>query len=426
MSRLAAAAVESAPSPDVRPAGDGPLHGLRVIDVTGPIANYTGKMFADLGADVILVEPLGGSRQRTCGPFAQHPRLAGRSLSFLYKNTNKRSIAVDLTTAQGQAVLARLAASADLLIEDTTPGDERSAQLDPAVLVREHPHLVVTSISLYGRTGPNASRPAADIVGLAAGGLLWLGGYTDGPPVQIAGEQAFMAGSVFAAYAALAAVSSAESTGIGEHIDVSVQEAVALGLENAIQFYDLEGAVRRRAGGDQSRAGSGVFPCKDGHVVLIAGGVGGNRFWKGLLAWLSTAEAEDVDALRGDRWGDTEFLASEEARQTFWDVFTGFAATRTKEELTIGAQEHRAPCTAVNTLRDILSDSQFAHRGFFVPTETSGQDHVLPGAPYRLSRTPWAMRRPAPDLGEHTEEILTELDFDRAGIVGLREAGVVL
>src|SRR5690606_31216975 len=152
--------------------------------------------------------------------------------------------------------------------------------------------LVYTSITPFGQTGPYTSFVADDLTLLALGGMLYLGGYADGIPVSAYGQQAYMAASVFAAVATRGALLTAEETGEGEHVDVSAQECVVMAMENAIQFFELEGTVRKRYGGQQRQAGSGVFPCKDGYFVLLAGGIAANRFWKRFLGWMADESVE--------------------------------------------------------------------------------------------------------------------------------------
>jgi benzylsuccinate CoA-transferase BbsE subunit len=402
------------------------LAGIRVIDRSGAQGNYCGKLFAELGADVILVEPPGGTELRGEPPF-----VAGRdgdpeaSLRFLAYNTSKRSVALDVGQAAGQEILHDLAGTADLLIETDPPGWAAARGIGYTDLARRNQRLVVTSITPFGQDGPYSGYPADDLTCLAFGGLLSLGGYADGPPVQAAGQQAYAAASVFAAVASMLALLQAEASGHGQQVDVSVQECVVMGLETAIQAYDLEGRVRGRTGGITRRAGSGIFPCLDGHVFLMASGLG-ERFWVSLLDWLDDEGAAGVETLRGDRWNQIAFLETDEARDSFLAVFGTFCQQYAKAELYRRAQKWRVPLCPVSTPKDVVSSAQLASRQFFVEQPLPyGATALMPGAPYRLSQTPWRMTGPAPRLGQHTGEVLRELGYSGDRIAGLRRMGAI-
>jgi benzylsuccinate CoA-transferase BbsE subunit len=402
------------------------LAGVRVIDRSGPQGNYCGKLFAELGADVILVEPPDGTALRREPPF-----VAGcdgdpeASLSFLAYNTSKRSVRLDLDQAAGQEILRDLARGADLMIETDPPGRAVARGIGYEDLAKRSPRLVVTSITPFGQAGPYSEYPADDLTCLAFGGLLSLGGYADGPPVQAAGHQAYAAGNVFAAVASMLALLQADASGRGQHIDVSVQECVVAGLETAIQFSDLEGHVRGRTGGVTRRAGMGIFACRDGHIFLLASGLG-EQFWAGLLNWLDDEGAAGVEALRTDAWSVDSHLETDEAKDTFLSVFGAFCRQHDKAELYHQAQKWRVPLCPVNSVKDVVSSKQLAHRQFFVDHPLPhGGTALMPGAPYRLSQTPWRMTRPAPRLGQHTGEVLSELGYSPGRIASLHRTGVI-
>jgi benzylsuccinate CoA-transferase BbsE subunit len=408
------------------PESNGPLAGLRVIELGGALTNYCGKLFAELGADVILVEPPEGSDLRQQPPFvdsADSPLEA--SVEYFYRNTSKRSVAMDLTQADAASVFSRLVSSADVVLEDQAPGRLDELGLGHTALSEQHPALVTTSVTPFGQSGPYADYAHSDIILMAFGGMLWMGGYADGPPVRAAGDQAYMAGSLFASVATMIALTHAELTGEGQHVDVSVQEAVVMGLENAAQYYDLEHHIRRRFGGTQREAGFGVFPCLDGHVFLLASGIGGNRFWPNLVAWLEEESVEGTETFRTPGWGTPEFMATESAKDTFERVFTSFSTERTKQDLYHGAQKWRVPLGPVNKPSDIYESRQLRDRGFFVMVEAFNRTIEVPGAPYQLSETPWQMTGPAPRLGEHTSEVLAECGLDESEQSRLFSSGAV-
>lgn len=389
------------------PATFSALHGITVLDLGGELTNYCGRMFAQLGAEVILVEPVQGSSYRESMPRALSN---DESLRFAYDNSDKRSIGIDFSTAQGKEVFQRLLAKADLLLDDQTHHDLRTTGFDYASLSQKYPHVVRTVITPFGLQGPYSSYQATDATLMAFGGMLWLGGYDEGAPVQAAGHQAFRAGNLFGAVASMAALLDSTDHP-AEWIDVSVQECVSLGLENAIQFYDLEGHVRRRHGGKQKQAGFGVFPCADGYVVLIAGGIGGNRFWTNFTSWLKDEKVQDAETLEETQWWQREFVETTEAKNEFWEIFTQYSLRRTKEELLEKAFKWNVPLSPVKTVSEVHRSEQLAARDFFSTITIGEHTAVAPGAPYQLEKTPWRTAHPAPKIGQHTDLILKQLGF---------------
>ena len=414
-------------NPDTAP---GPLQGIRVLDLTQGSEQYCGKLFAQLGADVLLVEPVAGCAQRREGPFLGERPHAEASLAFAYFNQGTRGMALDLDHAQGQEIFRGLVRQADLVIEAERPGRMRARGLDADALARVQPALVTTSITPFGQEGPYAQYEGGDLVALAFGGLLSLGGYPKLAPTAPYGNQALLAAAQFAAVASLMAVWEVEGqsgSAQGQHVDVSVQESVAMALENAVQFVELENTVRQRNGGEQRQAGTGVFACSDGMVYLMAGGVASNKFWNATADWLVQAGAPGAAQLKEPRWADTSFLASAEAKRIFAGIFLPYAATQTKAQLYAEGQRRRIPICPVSTTADLMENRQLAFRNFFEQTAHpySGLTLTVPGAPYRLSASPWRLGRPAPRLGEHTAEVLSGLGFDQEGQAVLLRQGVI-
>ncbi|MBX3628279.1 MAG: CoA transferase [Rhizobacter sp.] len=388
----------------------GALDGLRVLDLSGAMGNYAGKLFAELGADVVLVEPPGGTALRQQPPFLDDRPGLERSLAFAYHNTSKRGVTLDLDSAPGQAQLRRLVAGADLLIETERPGVMDARGLGFEALSALQPGLVMLSITPFGQTGPYAQYVAEDIVALALGGMLYLGGYPDTAPMRVHGDQALLCANLYGAVAGMLALWQAEASGRGEHVDVSMQESIVLGLENAVQFLDLEGTVRRRWAGEQRFAGTGVYACRDGHVFLMAGGIGANKFWGRTLQWFADEGMAGVERLRGDAWNTVQHLQSDEAKRIFNEVFAPWAMQRTKASLYHAGQARQIPIAPVSSPADLLESRQLQSRGHFVELAKAlgGRDLRMPGAPYKLSATPWRQRCRAPKLGEHNAELLTE------------------
>jgi benzylsuccinate CoA-transferase BbsE subunit len=411
--------------------GDAPsaLSGIRVLDLSGLAGQYCGKQFADLGADVILIEPVDGSPVRREGPFLDDRAHAEFSLQFAYFNAGKRGVAIDLDQPEGQDIVRQLAKDADLIIESEKPGLMERRGFSFESLVASNPKLVMTSITPFGQTGPYASYEAEDIVALALGGLLYLGGYPDTPPIAAYGNQAYLAAAQFASVASMMALLAADegAAGTGRHIDVSIQECVTMGLETAIQYYDLEKTVRKRASGEQIMAGVGVFTCADGQIYLMAGGIASTRFWANLVDWLVDEGVEDARQLLEPVWESHDYLSTPEAKTIFRALFAPFAEKHTKAYLYQTGQSRRIPICPIHTPWDILNSRQLEYRSFFVSQKhtPSGRTLTVPGAPYQLRETPWRQIRPAPRLGEHTSEILAGLGYDATARAALLKSGAI-
>jgi benzylsuccinate CoA-transferase BbsE subunit len=408
--------------------GDSALAGVRVLDLSQRFSHYCGKLFADMGADVILVEPPHrGSALRSEAPFLVDHADPEYGIPFFYYSTGKRGITLDLDLPPGQELLRKLAATADLVLEDHPPGalDERG--IGYSALAELRPQLVLTSITPFGQSGPYAHYAADDLTLLALGGFLNMTGYPDMAPTQAFGNQAYAMGNMFGAVGSLLALLGAQTSGAGQQVDVSIQECVTMALENAAQFYELEGRVRTRFAGAQRQAGTGIFACVDGHVYLFAGGMAAIRFWKNLVKWMQDEQVPNAGILNSPQWADMKYLDSVAGKQTFDEMFAGFARGRSKEALYRQGQARRVPICPVSTPADVAASRQLDYRGFFtsVPHRASGQAVRMPGAPFQMSATPWRIARPAPQLGEHTGAVLGELGIGAEELQKLKRAGVV-
>ena len=245
--------------------GPGALSGYRILDLCDAPGVLCTKILADLGADVIKVEPPAGNATRYRGPFYQEQTDPEKSLFFWYFHTNKRSITLDLATPTGQALLHRLLATADALVETFPPGYLDGLGLSFRHLRVLYPRLVMTSITGFGSTGPYSHYQAPDIVGLAMGGLAYLCGEPDGPPVPPGGLQGYHLAALNGAAGTLIALWHREVTGQGQHVDVSMQAAVANALETTHQTYDFNREIRTRCGHRREGAAY-ILPCQDGYV----------------------------------------------------------------------------------------------------------------------------------------------------------------
>lgn len=319
------------------------LAGLKVLDLSQRYAHYCGKLFADMGADVILVEqPRTGCALRAEAPFIGDRHDPERSIPFFYFNTSKRGITLDLTHPEGRELFKDLARDCDLIIEDRAPGTLEALGFGYSAVAAIRPRIVVTSITPFGQTGPYAQYAADDLTLLAMGGFLHMMGYPDAAPTQAFGQQAYAMGNMFGAVGSMMAVLGAQTSGEGQHVDVSIQECVTMALENAAQFYDLEKRVRTRFAGSQRQAGTGIFECADGSVYIFAGGMAAIRFWGNLVQWMKDEQVPAHETLDRPEWSDMAFLNSDRAKDQFADMFSVVAKHKAKEALYLEAQRRRA------------------------------------------------------------------------------------
>lgn len=382
---------------------DQPYSGVRIIDLTWWLGSYAGRLFADLGAEVLRVEPPAGLPDRRRGG-------PGNDFDarFAFMNTSKKSVVVDLDDAQGREVFDRLAATAQIvLVERDGPYFDAVAHLRAV-----NPAAVITAISPFGMSGPLSDAPASDLVLQAAGGIAWMSGRTDRAPLSLPFGQATMIGSIYAATATAIALVDAEETGTGHVIDVSVQECIAHSLQNAIQVWDLEQRVSMRGGEGTRDATEDIFACKDGYVFLAAPLALGTSF-RSLVAWVKEIGHPSGEILSEERWSDREWRLTREAREAFRGAFLAVSAGYTKQELAEIAIARRIVMSPVSRISDLFDDPQLAYTHFFISQGLgSAGTFPFPGPPYRFSRPVWRISAP-PGLGEETGLILGSLAPNR-------------
>jgi crotonobetainyl-CoA:carnitine CoA-transferase CaiB-like acyl-CoA transferase len=403
----------------------GPLDGLRALDLTGPMGMYCGKLLADLGTDVIRVEPLEGDAVRRLPPFYQDEPGPERSLFHWHYNTNKRSITLDVTKRDGQDLFRRLAVTADFMLETYRPGYLDDLGIGYQALQALNPRIILTSITPFGQSGPYHEYLGEELIGQASGGLLWMCGWPDRPPVMMGGWPAMHQASAEAAAATLIAEQYRDLTGEGQHVDVSVQGTMPLTLMASMPEYFVTGVQRQpRVGNGHMSALNGMFECSDGYADFRFRGRPGH--WEGLVAWLdSEGMAED---LREPQWADPEFRRAPEHYRHIDDVFQRFIKRFSREEAMELAQRKGIETGAVYTAEDLLRDPQLQARSFFRELEHDNLERsfLYPGGPYVFAETPWSLRRRAPLLGEHNVEVYEgELGLSRAELASLRAAHVI-
>lgn len=413
--------------------GEGLLSPYRVLDVTGAESLLCGKILADLGADVLQIEPPGGHPARQIGPFYHDEVQAERSLYWWSYTANKRSITLDMTTPEGQALLKRLVPTADFLLESGPPGALAALGLGYDTLAALHPALIMVSITPFGQQGPYAHYKAPDLVGMAMSGFMFVTGEPDRAPVRIGFPHFSLHGAGAGASGAMVAHAHRVLTGRGQHVDVSCQEAMARALANAPQSYSMEHAIIQRQGAYRQTGTSSfmrlTWPCKDGYVNFqFSGGQGAGLGVNQMVHWMAeegmpNAELEAVDFTKlGYGMMTPEMLE--------WMVppIERFIMSKTKRELLEGAVARRIMLFPVSTGLDIVTDPQLEARQYFQHL-THPQWHTpltFLGPFAQLSATPLTLRRLPPHIGEHNTAIYQdELGLSAADLAMLREQGVV-
>jgi crotonobetainyl-CoA:carnitine CoA-transferase CaiB-like acyl-CoA transferase len=379
----------------------GALDGVRVLDLADESGALCGKLLADMGADVIKVEPPGGARMRGIGPF--YGGDADASMFFWHDNTNKRSVTLDLDADDDRERFVRLARTADIIIETAAPGSLEAMGLGYGTLGASNPRLTLVSITPFGQTGPYRNYRGSDLIGQATGGMVFVNGFPGEAPLPGFGPQAYHSASTYGAIGALLALLARERTGRGQWIDVSIQECVAAAVEHASSFFLQNGTTAERQGSLHWTRYFRVGKCRDGYVMHCTLGD-----WTSLIEWVKAdGKAQD---LAEPAWND--FNHRRDHCQHLFDVLDEWATAFSVAELVDGAQLRRIPYAPVLPPETLPENPQLKDRGFFVPVHHPelGATLTYPGAPYVFSRTPWRIRRRPPLLGEHNEEVLAEVE----------------
>lgn len=385
----------------------GALNGVKLLDLSRILAGPTcTQLLGDLGAMVLKIEnpKTGGDDTRQWGPpyvsdSAGNP--TDLSAYFMAANRNKRSVAVDIATTDGQQLIRRLAAEADILIENFKPGGLAKYGLDYASLKEAHPRLIYCSISGYGQTGPNSHKPGYDLMAQGYGGIMSLTGEPDGAPMKAGVGIADVMCGMYACVGILAALRHRDQTGEGQQIDVALVDAQIAWLINEGVNYLTTGALPQRRGNNHPNiVPYGVYETADGHVILA---VGNDSQFKRFLGFLN------LEGLAED-----PRFASNPARIAHRDALNSILAPALQRHSTtaiIAAMEERkVPAGPVQTLDEVFASDQVAAREMAIEMEADpGRVHLI-GNPLKLSRTPVTYRHPPPLCGADTEAVLSAAD----------------
>jgi crotonobetainyl-CoA:carnitine CoA-transferase CaiB-like acyl-CoA transferase len=389
-----------------------------------------GKILADLGADVVKVEPPGGSPLRRRGPFAGGRRDAESSLAWWAYAAGGRSCVLDLDAPNGSRRLLGLARAADILLESFPPGHLDLLGLGWPALQLENPRLILTSITPFGHEGPHHDFLGPELVLQAMGGMMHLIGDEDRPPVRIGGTQAQLQAGGQAAVGTLVAYSERQLSGRGSWVEVSAQHSMIwtmlseTGLPPLHGFDPFRDGAHVRAAGFRRRV---IFPCLDGFVALaVGGGVIGAAMMRALTRWMDEEGMAPPLMLERDwqAWDSAHLRSAGERGQAEIDLVTAavatFVARKSKAELYQAALTRSLLLAPVVDLADLTQDAQLVTRGFFVPTSEPrlGREILRPGRFARLSGTPLAAPRPAPTVGQHSEEVLASWGRERSEEAG--------
>jgi len=395
------------------------LAGLKILDLADYRGSLCSRLMADMGADVIKVEPPGGDAARRIGPFVDDQPHHDRSLFYWFYNLNKRSITLDLSQPAGVELLLRLARSADIIIESYKPGRLGAMGLGWEKLREINPALILLSMTPFGQTGPYRDFVADDTVLAAQSGMLYVNGWPGRQPVRPFGLQAYHASAYFGLITTMCALFARDRDGEGQWIDLSMQEATTCVVEHVAGSYFAERRIEPRRGTLHWSRYFRIGRCRDGYIMHCSLGD-----WTSLVEWVAgDGKAEDLLA---PEWEDALYRG--EHAEHLFDVLDEWAKDYSRDDLLERAQTLRLPFASVRSPEALFEDEQLAGRGYFVEVEHPelGRSFRYPGASYLFNGSPWRVYRRPPLLGEHTAQILrNDLGLEPAEVGTLTAEGVI-
>ena len=393
----------------------GPLDGIKVLDLTRVLAGpYTTMILSDLGAEVIKIEQPGvGDESRNFGPFKN-----GFSLYFMSVNRGKRSITLDLKSERGKTIFKQLVKQSDILVENFRPGTMKKLGLDYGTLAAEQPSLIYAACSGFGQTGPLAKQGAYDMIIQGMGGIISITGEPDGPPVRVGTSISDITAALFTTIGILSALHHRNQTGKGQLVDVAMLDSLVAVLENAIVRYFATDEVPQPLGSRHPAITPfEAFKSADGHIIIA---IGNNTLW---AKFCEHADREDLIF-------DPRFKTNAERTANHSELFpilSEIMRQRTTDEWIEALKKIGVPCGPINTIDKVVNHPQIKAREMItqVMHQVTGVVEV-PGVPIKLSETPGDVDTPAPSLGEHTVEILTDvLKMSFEEVEELRQEGII-
>jgi crotonobetainyl-CoA:carnitine CoA-transferase CaiB-like acyl-CoA transferase len=414
------------------------MAGYRMLDLSDEKGMLCGKIFADMGVEVIKVEPPGGDLARRLPPFHQDEPDPEKSLFWFAYNTGKKSVTLDLTTADGRAMLQDLVKVSDFVLESFPLGYLDSLGLGYAALAHLNPRIILTSLTPFGDTGPGRAHQADDLVLWATGGMMAIMGERDRPPVRMNLLQSYFHAGAEAAVGTMAAHYPRELTGEGQQVVVNMQACIVWTLMNEQAYPILHGNSVQRNGvfvGSTGMRQRTVFPCKDGQITLLLAGGPLAFSLRAFVKWMEEKGMCPQWMAEKDwsMWGPATFMNAkgdevQKEIDTIETAVTAFFMTMTKAEIYAEALKRRILLAPVSTVADIMASEQLAARNFFVPIshEDLGATISYPGPFAKLSETPLAVAGRAPHIGEHNGEVYSELlGYSKEKLLTLRAAGAI-
>ncbi len=400
-----------------------PLEGIRVIDLTRVFAGpYCSMLFADLGAEVIKIEPPEGDLIRDNPPLVPQDKGGAhdrnRSGYFLTLNRNKYGITLNLKHPRALRIFKDLVKIGDVVLENYAPGVMKRLGIDYPVLKEINSRVIMCSISGFGQTGRYASRMSFDLMAQAMGGLMSITGYPENPPTKVGTSLGDVNAAVHAAFAIMAALWHRERTGRGQYIDVSMQEAMVSILESAIVRWTIGKQLMTPIGSmNPHDAPMAAFRCRDGYITIAAVG---DEHWQRFCRAINRPDwaADPALATKAQRWAKKYVLQEEIEKIT---------SQRTVKEVGEMMDRERVANSPILNIQQVVDDPHLNERGYFVEVEhpVIGKAKI-PGMPFQLSETPGAVERPSPLLGEHNELILGKYaGIGREEVQRLKEDGAI-
>jgi CoA:oxalate CoA-transferase len=400
---------------------EGALSGYRVLDLADSNGAYCTKLLADLGADVIKIERPEGDPGRGIPPFAGDTPHPDKSLHFLHRNANKRGVTLRLDTVEGSDILKRLVKTVDVLVDNSPPDYMAGLGLDYSVLSEINPGLIMASITEFGHSGPYKEYKGSNLVDFAMSGIMITSGYPGKEPCLLPGSPAYDSASVHASVSIVAALYMRGTTGQGQYIDTSVHVTSRTGLYPwIIPNYSYALNPGGPPPTSENRMGAQiypVYPCKDGFIRIIALTP---RQWDALMRVL-----DNPDVLQTEEW--RSFMYRIGNADDLYALMLEFTTKYTMRELFEAGRREGVPIAPILSIADFYNSPQTKAREYFVEVDhpVAGKADY-PGPPYKWTETPATMRRPAPCIGEHNEEVYCqELGLSRDDLASLTGGGIV-
>lgn len=414
--------------------GDHPLPPYKVLDLSDEKGYLCGRILADMGADVIKIEPPGGDTGRLSGPFYQDKPDAQKSLHWFAYNANKRGITLNIETAEGQSIFRRLVRKSDVVIESFVPGYLDRLGLSYSRLNKELPSIIMTSITPFGQDSEWRHFKASDLVGAAIGGMMYITGDPNREPLRVGAPQSYLHASAEAAVGTLIALYHREVTGEGQYIDCSMYASWVSSTANIIPFWELNKKMIRREGVYRSSNAPRakirqMWQCKDGYICFaIMGGAWGAKTNRALCDWMEEL-GEGDGFLKQFDWESLDFATvTQELQNKLEAPFERFFANRAKKELFEKAVELNMQIGPISTFEDLLSNSNLKARGYWQEVEHPelGRSITYPGAFVQFSQMGTRPIQRAPLIGENNKEIYrAELGISEKELATLSERGII-